>query len=125
MLCPNGRYDSQLCTPITYDRRTFVPSPSQIPNQATKGNTTLKKNTTGRAGSDGVERRRFSGSFANLYLQYFPLSQTEAAGRPGWCSSSGTPRTERTSKGGSLAWCRQAVCTSTATSSARPLLSAA
>eukprot|EP00965_Chrysotila_dentata_P233089 6199373-Pleurochrysis_carterae.AAC.2 len=42
----------------------------------------------------------FSGSATDLHLQNFSLSQTEVAGRPGWCSSRGEPRAECPPRGG-------------------------
>eukprot|EP00965_Chrysotila_dentata_P030834 1027527-Pleurochrysis_carterae.AAC.2 len=41
----------------------------------------------GRAGSDGVERPRSSGSDTDFHPQYLSLNQTEPAGRPGCYSS--------------------------------------
>eukprot|EP00965_Chrysotila_dentata_P179061 5912943-Pleurochrysis_carterae.AAC.3 len=65
-------------------------------SRGNRGQKTAKGNTTGRAGFDGVERSRFLGSAADLHLQYFSLSPTKAAGRPGCCSSRCEPRAERT-----------------------------
>eukprot|EP00965_Chrysotila_dentata_P216090 6189165-Pleurochrysis_carterae.AAC.6 len=42
----------------------------------------------------------FSGSAADSHLQYFSLSQTEAAGGPVCCSSRGKQRAERTPRAG-------------------------
>eukprot|EP00965_Chrysotila_dentata_P226106 6195203-Pleurochrysis_carterae.AAC.1 len=78
-----------LSCPLRYSPPTVGDPKSQKPNLKGQG-------FPRRAGSDGVGRRLFSGSAADLHLQYFSLSQTEAAGRPRCCSLRGEARAERT-----------------------------
>eukprot|EP00965_Chrysotila_dentata_P175425 5790329-Pleurochrysis_carterae.AAC.1 len=81
-------------------RHTYVtlPSPVSCNPEAPKGVTRWREKEQGVRAPTASNDAVFSGSAADLHLRYLSLSQTEAAGRPGWYSSRGEPRAERPSR---------------------------